>query len=60
VVATALPPPSGNKLAKPYVSDRNERKSTGVPAARVPLRTDAVVTQRVEARGRDQRGRQPG
>jgi hypothetical protein len=33
-VATALPPPSGNKLAKPWVSDRVERKSTAVPASR--------------------------
>jgi hypothetical protein len=34
VAAAALPPPSGNKLAKPCVSDRVERKSTGVPTSR--------------------------
>jgi len=60
VVASALPPPSGNKLAKPWVSDPIEPQVDGVPAScSAPAYRSRLVTQRIEARGHDQRGRQP-
>ena len=35
VVAVALPPPSGKKGAKEWISEPNSRRSTVTPAARI-------------------------
>ena len=49
MVATALPPPSGKKLAKPWISEPNSRRSTVTPAARIASRVlVSLIAQRVE------------